>query len=238
VFGLHWDEQPLYQSQKLDAYFSALEKLDQQNLVYPCVCSRKQIIRYYRDNPDEPPIYPGFCRSKQHPRHLPHALRIKTTTDVIAFTDFLQGDIEQHLEKNHGDFIILRRDRIIAYQLAAVVDEQDQQITQVVRGCDLLDSTIKQIHLQQQLNYHTPEYMHVPIVTDQQGCKLSKQSFAEAVSNKAPNKLLFQLLNMLRQNPPQELQHSPVDDLLSWAIKHWNPAALEKIRAIHSTLPH
>ena len=232
VFGLHWDEKPVYQSQNLSTYFAALEKLDQQNLLYPCVCSRKQIIRYYNNNPDVPRIYPGFCRNKQHPRHAPHALRIKTGTGIIAFTDFLQGDIKKYLEKDHGDFIILRRDRIIAYQLAAVVDEQDQQITQVVRGSDLLDSTVKQIHLQQQLNYRTPAYMHVPVVTDQNGCKLSKQAFAEAISDHSPNILLFRLLGMMKQDPPQELEHSPVDELLSWAIMHWTPAPLQKIRAI------
>ena len=157
----------------------------------------------------------------------PYSLRIKTDHRSISFQDALQNKLCHNLAKLHGDFILKRKDRIIAYQLAVAVDDHQQNITEVVRGVDLLPSTIKQIYLQQQLQYQTPQYMHVPIIIDQQGHKLSKQTFAQAIDIKNPSQVLFALLNMLKQQPPANLKNAPVIEQLDWAIMHWNARALK-----------
>ncbi len=146
----------------------------------------------------------------------------------------MQGFLSHNIRSQDGDFIIKRKDNITAYQLAVVIDDYQQNITHIVRGFDLLESTPKQIYLQSLLGYPTPYYCHVPIITDQQGDKLSKQSFAQAVSNKKPEKTLFLLLELLKQNPPLLLKSASVDDILLWAIDHWNIERLKKI----STMSH
>ena len=230
-FGLHWDESILYQSRNSETYLHAIETLDSNSLLYPCTCSRKSLTQYRRNNPNRA-SYPGTCRDKQLNRSIPHALRIKTGDALISFEDTLQGRLCHQLADQHGDFIVKRRDQIIAYQLAVVVDDQMQQITEVVRGYDLLISTPKQIYLQQLLHYHTPEYMHTPVITDQKGSKLSKQTFARAVGGEEPDKILFELLQLMNQRPPEDLRGSTVNEILSWAIKYWNPDSLKNIRAI------
>ena len=140
--------------------------------------------------------------------------------------------MEHNLARQHGDFIIKRRDRIIAYQLAVVVDDHAQRITEVVRGFDLLDSTPRQIYLQHKLGFPVPNYMHVPVITDSQGCKLSKQTHAEAISKGNPNRTLYQLLMLLQQEPPRELYNCPVEELLAWAVSNWQPARLTNIAAL------
>lgn len=125
------------------------------------------------------------------------------------------------MAEQSGDFILKRRDGIIAYQFAVVVDDHLQGVNHVVRGCDLLEETPKQIYLQQQLGFPTPAYMHVPVIVDRHGYKLSKQTLATAVDTKAPNFTLFGLLMLLKQNPPDELNDAPVPELLDWAILHW-----------------
>lgn len=230
-FGLHWDGSILYQSRNTEAYFHALETLDQVGLLYPCTCSRQKLSQYRKNHPDRSG-YPGICRNKPLDRSIPHALRIKTSDTLISLEDALQGRSSHQMADQHGDFIVKRRDRIIAYQLAVVVDDRIQQITEVVRGFDLLESTPKQIFLQQLLDYNTPGYMHVPVITDREGSKLSKQTFARAVDIKKPEKVLFELLLLMNQKPPEELESITVNEIISWAIKNWNSDALKNIRAI------
>lgn len=227
-FGLHWDGRVSYQSEHHDLYAAALTALDRQNLLYPCFCSRKTLSNL-AGNSLENSVYPGFCRNKNSSNNKPHALRIKTHDAELFFDDNLQLRVKHNLAARHGDFIVKRKDAIIAYQLAVVVDDHTQQITEVVRGADLLASTIKQIYLQQQLGYTSPEYMHVPVIIDQQGCKLSKQTFAQAVDLQAPQKVLFTLLTMLKQKPPGVLKMASVQQQLSWAVANWNPEPLKKI---------
>ncbi len=231
AFGLLWDNEVAYQSQQIEQYLSALEQLQQQQLLYPCNCTRKGLIRYYQQS-SGPAIYPGFCRNKTISENQPHALRIKTENINITFTDQLQGDIIENLQQLHGDFILKRKDRIIAYQLAVVVDDHLQGITEVVRGIDLLDSTIKQIYLQQKLGLEQPRYFHIPVIVDQQGCKLSKQTFAAAVDPETANFTLHKLLILLNQSPPDELNKASVQQQLDWAIENWEPEQLKKLRAI------
>ena len=222
AFGLHWDDSVVYQSQHLDAYDEILNELAKDNLIYPCTCSRKTLTD----------IYSGLCRNKQPSYNSPYALRIKTDERIISFHDELQGLISDNLAGQHGDFILKRKDRIIAYQFAVVVDDDRQQINHIVRGFDLLDSTPRQIYLQQILGFATPGYMHVPVIIDEHGYKLSKQTRATAVDSKTPHIVIFRLLNLLKQNPPCELQYAPTTEQLNWAIDHWNPTQLKNSRAI------
>jgi len=222
AFGLHWDYSVFYQSQYLDAYREILDKLARDKRIYPCTCSRKTLTD----------IYSGVCRDKQTLPNSPYSLRIKTDNCVISFDDELQGLISHNLAEQHGDFILKRKDQIIAYQFAVVIDDDRQNINHVVRGYDLLDSTPRQIYLQQILGLVTPDYMHVPVIIDEQGYKLSKQTRATAVDLKKPHKVIFELLTSLKQNPPSELQHAPSTELLGWAIEHWNPCMLKNLREI------
>ena len=223
AFGLYWDDRVAYQSQSLDVYHEILDQLVKDKLIYPCTCSRKTLTA----------IYSGVCRDKQTPPKSPCSFRIKTDNHSISFTDELQGLISHNLAE-HGDFIVKRKDDIIAYQFAVVIDDDRQHINHIVRGYDLLDSTPRQIYLQQVLRLVTPGYMHVPVIIDEQGYKLSKQTHATAVDLKKPYAVIFKLLSLLKQNPPDELQHAPPTELLSWAIKHWNPGMLINCRTILS----
>ena len=222
AFGLNWDNSVVYQSQTLDIYHESLNKLIHDKLIYPCTCSRKTLTD----------IYSGICRDKQTLPNSPYSLRIKTDNSSISFKDELQGLISHNLAE-HGDFILKRKDQIIAYQFAVVIDDNRQNINHIVRGYDLLDATPRQIYLQQMLGLDAPDYMHVPVIIDEQGYKLSKQTRATAVDLKKPHAVIFELLTLLKQNPPGELQHAPSTELLSWAIKHWNPAMLKNCRAIY-----
>jgi glutamyl-Q tRNA(Asp) synthetase len=222
VFGLHWDDAVYYQSQHLDDYANSLEALEQSQLTYRCVCSRKTLADSSSDDPNSKQgIYPGICRDKAISNETPHAIRLKTGAQPVSFQDGLQGSISHNLARQHGDFILKRKDGIIAYQFAVVVDDYLQGINHVVRGCDLLEETPKQIYLQQLLGFPMPSYMHVPVIVDEHGYKLSKQTLATAVDTQSPNITLFGLLRLLKQNPPDELKSATVDEMLDWAIMHW-----------------
>lgn len=224
VYGLNWHGPIHYQSQNLDVYKTIISKLTQQALVYPCTCTRKALSEF--------PIYPGICRKTKKNNNNPHSLRIKSDDTAITFDDELQGSLNHSIASQHGDFIIKRKDDITAYQLAVVIDDYQQKISHVIRGYDLLDSTPKQIYLQTLLGYPTPNYCHIPVITDQKGNKLSKQTFAEGVSTTKPQKTLYLLLELLKQNPPPHLKKASVQNILNWAAEHWNSQPLKKIRAI------
>ncbi|OAI05756.1 glutamyl-Q tRNA(Asp) ligase [Methylomonas methanica] len=229
-FGLHWDGEVDYQSQHLDQYEQALVELQNRHALYPCTCSRSSLA-------NSPLIYPGYCRAKAQSTDAPHALRVKSADISIHFIDALQGDITQNLASEHGDFIVKRKDGIIAYQLACVVDDQRQKVNRVVRGYDLLDSTPKQQYLQHLLGYPSPLYMHIPLIVDSEGNKLSKQTRAEAVSPNQAGPTLFLLLTLLKQNPPPDLRLAAIDSILEWAIEHWQTERLTNTQAV-SALQH
>ena len=223
-FGLQWDGEVYFQTQHLQLYQQKLTYLKQQQWLYACRCSRKDLANST--------VYPGFCRDAHLADNNSTALRLKTQDLDIEFNDVLQGKISQNLAFEQGDFVIRRRDQIIAYQFAVVIDDNKQNITHVVRGADLLDSTPKQIYLQQLLGYPTPHYLHLPLIVDGNGEKLSKQTLASPIDDSHPSATLFLLLKLLQQNPPQNLQTASVQAQLNWAIAHWQPQALKKIRAI------
>jgi glutamyl-Q tRNA(Asp) synthetase len=223
-FGLQWDQTADYQSRHLQAYQQILAELQQQHWLYACRCSRKVL--------NNQTIYPGNCREAGYPDSAETALRLKTQDMSIEFKDGLQGWVRQNLALEHGDFVVRRRDQIIAYQFAVVIDDYRQEINHVVRGTDLLDSTPKQLYLQQLLHYPQPHYLHLPLIVDLQGCKLSKQTLAAPVDATQPTETLFLLLKLLQQNPPAELQHAYIQDQLNWAVEHWQPQALKTIAVI------
>jgi glutamyl-Q tRNA(Asp) synthetase len=218
---------PLYQSSRLDLYRQITAELLKSDLAYPCSCTRQQ-LRQSASSGRAGYIYPGTCRSGNASDAV--SVRIRTTDTPVEFIDALQGRQSCHLESEVGDFLIRRGDGFVAYQLAVVIDDHDQQITEVVRGTDLLYSTFMQISLQQALQYSTPGYMHFPIAVRPDGEKLSKQTGALALSSKNPVNNLFQTLVFLKQNPDESLQHASLKDIWEWASQHWNPNPLISLR--------
>lgn len=224
-FGLHWDGKVLYQSTRLSAYQDALLKLQSMNLCYACDCSRQQIHAMGA-------IYDGNCRRRSKPPLTDFALRLKTADVEISFVDLIQGPQHQRLAYDTGDFVIRRRDGLIAYQLAVVVDDACQQVTHVVRGFDLLDSTARQIYLQQLLGLATPNYAHMPIVVNAEGHKLSKQTYAEALKSSQKSLLLHKVLGFLGLNPPASLAKTAVATQLEWAVDCWHIQAVPNLATI------
>jgi len=214
-FGLTTDQPILYQSDRISAYSEALAKLESMSLIYRCTCSRQR-LRALGGR------YDGHCRDLQFPPEQDYAIRLQTKDVNIAFTDLIQGRFSQNINRETGDFVIKRRDGLFAYQLAVVIDDAFQQITHVIRGCDLLDSTPRQIYLQQLLHLPTPEYGHIPVAVNDQGQKLSKQHFAEPISGHNKMILLKDALTLLGVKPPHNWQFNSVSELLDWAIDHWS----------------
>jgi glutamyl-Q tRNA(Asp) synthetase len=230
---LHWDNLIYFQSEHLTSYYANLDLLHHDKLIYPCTCSRKTLAENPGDNAGvESIIYPNTCRHNLLPCQQAHALRLKTASCIVSFHDRLQGFVSHNLAEQHGDFILKRKDHVIAYQFAVVIDDHQQGVNHVVRGIDLLNSTTRQIYLHRLLGLTTPHYMHLPIIIDQQGQKLSKQTKAHAVDLTNPSAVIFKLLHLLKQKPPVELQHAPIKDLIEWAIAHWNPANLNNFQVI------
>ncbi len=227
AFGFEWDETVIYQTQRKDAYADALQLLKDKQLVYPCTCSRKKLkAKAAAGNINSGRlglIYPGSCIDNNFNDFKPadYSIRIKVPTQNFSFDDALLNHNTQNLKTDLGDFIIRRRDGLFAYQLAVVVDDAFQNITHVVRGADLLDSTARQIYLQQCLNYATLKYMHIPLVVHQNGDKLSKQTGAKDIGNKADISLLVECLKSLNQKPPAKLVNEDLNSFWQWAIKNW-----------------
>lgn len=229
AYGFRWDGPVLRQSRNRALHDAAIERLMDDGRAYPCRCSRKTLARTARPGPMGP-VYPGTCRDR--PGAESGAIRVRTTGTPITVEDRLQGTIEQRLENDLGDFVIRRRDGLIAYQLAVVVDDAVDGVTDIVRGIDLLDSTPRQIWLQRLLGLPTPTYMHIPIAVDTAGSKLSKQTAAPAIDPAAAGATLARALRVLRQEPPETLAVQPVEAIWSWATGHWRPARLRGLRTV------
>lgn len=221
AYGFEWDDEILYQSQRQDAYHAALAHL--RNHTYPCTCSRK-MLQESGHTGSYGLIYPGTCRDRQHTNTTPqqHAIRVRTHDAPIGFTDAIYGNYYQRLESEQGDFVILRADGLFAYQLAVVVDDAFQGITQVVRGADLLDNTPRQLWLQQLLGLPQPAYAHVPLVLNEHGQKLSKQNLAPAISTSSCLQTLVAALRFLGQTCPDASEFATLTSLWDWAIAHWD----------------
>ncbi|MEN8170735.1 MAG: tRNA glutamyl-Q(34) synthetase GluQRS [Pseudomonadota bacterium] len=221
-YGFEWDGPVLYQSSRHEAYLDTLEQLRRDGRSYRCSCSRKQISEEGQRLGLPAGVYPGSCRNAAISQHQRHAVRLLTAEQKISFDDVVQGDFSQQIDKEVGDFVLLRADGLFAYQLAVVVDDAYQGITEVVRGSDLLDNTPRQIALQQALGLDTPGYLHLPLVVNESGQKLSKQTFATALSNDNPLPALWQGLAFLGQHPLPELLEGDLRALWNWAVNNWN----------------
>lgn len=225
ALGLNWDGEVIYQSQRHEAYRAALDQLQSLGVLYSCNCSRREIADS-AINSASSLVYRGNCRNGMRPGRSSYALRVKTDDEPVSFYDRLQGNCSLRLESQVGDFVLLRADNIFAYQLAVVVDDADEGISDVVRGADILDSTPRQIYLQKLLGLPTPSYLHLPVAVNDRGEKLSKQTLAPAVEVNNPLPLLFKVLEFLGQQPPHEILQGDLTSFWSWAITHW---AIEKI---------
>lgn len=228
AYGFEWDGDVEYQSHNRERHLQVVEQLLQQNLAYRCSCSRRDLAEAERGPLGI--IYPGTCRNGCSGDD--YAIRLLTDDHSVHFDDVLQGRVSQQLETESGDFVILRRDGLIAYNLAVVVDDADSGVTEVVRGIDLLDSTPRHIYLQRLLELPVPAYAHIPVVENPDGQKLSKLTGAPGIPDDRPREWLLHSLSALRQEPPLELQDADLESIWSWAIRHWQPAVLTGLKSI------
>lgn len=227
VLGLQWDGEVWWQSRRTAAYESACARLGDH--VFPCACTRREIAAAATlTASDGAPVYPGTCRAGLPAGRTARALRLRVPDaddegSRICFHDRWMGDQCQDLAREVGDFVLHRADGFWAYQLAVVVDDAEQGVTHVVRGADLLDSTARQIHLQRLLGYVTPAYLHVPLVNNDQGEKLSKQTGARALDLSDPVRSLQSAAHFLGMPAPEAKQPG---DFLRQAAHEWEKRLL------------
>lgn len=209
---LLWDREVLRQSQRSSYYQATLDQLLSQQAAFYCDCSRSQLA-------DSAGIHHSPC---PHPGHRASnsAIRLQVSDTTVRLDDLFQAPLQQQLQREVGDFVLRRKDGLFAYQLAVVEDDFRQGINHVIRGADLLDSTPRQLYLQQQLGYPAPRYGHIPVATNPDGEKLSKQTHAPAIDTNSASDNIRRCLAFLRQtSPPAKLQSCR--DILQWASQHW-----------------
>ena len=233
AFGFTWDGKVVVQSRRLDLYHAALSRLQLDGYVYPCACSRSEIAAVTaQPSVDGGLLYPGTCRTGIAEGKAARAWRLRVPDQEFRFVDRIQGESRQNLEREVGDFVLLRADGQYAYQLAVVVDDALQGVNAVVRGVDLLDSTARQMWLQQCLGLPTPSYAHLPVVVNAAGEKLSKQTRAAAIDPAHAGELLVSALQFLGHPLPPVLHGAPPADLWHWAIGAWSIKRAPAVRAV------
>lgn len=221
AYGMHWDENVLYQSQQSALYEQVLTYLQDNKLSYRCNCTRAMIKA-------SGGIYNSTCKTKCL-TEIDTSIRLVNQFAENAYQDLIQGQVCCNTSLAGEDFIIKRKDGLYAYQLAVVSDDIFQGITHIVRGCDLLEPTARQLTLYKTLGFKPPVYGHVPLIVTDQGYKLSKQNKAPAIDIKSPQKSLIAALTYLGQNPPAELIDLSIEQLIAWAIQHWSLTNVPKI---------
>jgi glutamyl-Q tRNA(Asp) synthetase len=225
-FGLHWDCDVIYQSQRNDVYAAALDQLQAAGLTFECSCSRRELAV------NEDAGYPGTCRNGPTRPGVRTATRFRVPPEaVVFFDDAIQGRCSFRAPEL-GDIVIRRKDGIFAYQLAVIVDDASQHITNVVRGADLLLSTAWQILLQRALALPTPTYAHLPLVVEQSREKLGKSRHSVPVEPRHASAYLTTVLRMLNHAPPRELENDTPARLLAWALHNWNMVALSHVHSV------
>lgn len=243
--GFEWQGPVMFQSRRTDAYRAAFERLKSAGAVFPCACSRREIADSIQqfgharrsDAPRESPVqaelvYPGTCRDDLPSGRAARAFRVRAGDAVIAFEDPIQGRFREDLSTQVGDFVVLRAGGLFAYQLAVVVDDGEQGVTDVVRGADLLESTARQIHLQRLLGLPLPRYAHLPVAVNALGQKLSKQTLAPPLDRERAPAELVRALAFLGQAPPRALARANVAQIWTWARENWSLARVPRVRAI------
>lgn len=224
--GLHWDERPRRQSEHLDEYADALDRLRQDGLLYACVCTRAQLQQQAAPGWEEP-VYSGHCRNL-HLAETNAALRVRVEGGTEQIEDRIRGTLSGEIDRDIGDFVLRRKDGQFAYQLACAVDEAAQSITDVVRGADLIPSTFKQAWLMRRLGVAVPRYAHLPLLADAGGLKLSKQNGATEIRTDQATRNMREALRLLGQALPSPSPTEDVAEILSWAIRHWSPARVPR----------
>jgi glutamyl-Q tRNA(Asp) synthetase len=230
AFGLHWDGEVEFQSRRTALYAESLDSLRATGLTFECSCSRRELARFGETG------YPGTCRNV--PVHCgPTATRFRVNTEqVVSWTDRIQGNCEYAL-CTLADPVIRRRDGVFAYQLAVVVDDAAQGVSDVVRGVDLLQSTAWQIELQKALKLPTPHYGHLPLIVEETQGKLAKSRRSLAIDPARASDQLTTALGLLNHTPPAELQQSSPDTLLAWATAHWRLDRFQSVKKIVFSRP-
>jgi len=213
-YGLYWDGDVLWQSQRHDAYRAALSWLQTHRQSYFCTCTRSRIQQLGG-------FYDGHCRDLQLPPDNA-ALRLRQHAPVSGFDDRLRGHLQAEAQLAQEDFIIYRRDGLFAYNLAVVVDDHFQGVTEIVRGADLIEPTVRQIALYQQFAWPVPDYLHLPLAVNREGNKLSKQNHAPALPAGDARPLLVQALRFLGQPVSAGWQDESLESLLKQAVAQWN----------------
>ncbi|WP_276642470.1 tRNA glutamyl-Q(34) synthetase GluQRS [Siccibacter turicensis] len=214
-YGLHWDGEVLWQSQRHEAYRAALAYLHKHGKSYYCTCTRSRIQQIGG-------YYDGHCRTLGHgPANA--AVRLFQQQPVLHFHDLLRGEVEANAALAREDFIIHRRDGLFAYNLAVVVDDHFQGVTEIVRGADLIEPTVRQMALYHQFGWPVPRYLHLPLARNADGNKLSKQNHAPALPSGDPRPIIINALHFLNQRVTKEWQDLSLDDLLARAVAHWRP---------------
>jgi glutamyl-Q tRNA(Asp) synthetase len=224
--GFTWDGPVLYQSSRTPAYVEALEQLAAQEWLHPCRCSRSLLgsLPANRDRSTGDELFhPAQCPLEAESSHSMPAWRFRSPDRVVEFLDRVQGVQRENVSRTVGRFVLRRRDGLFAYQLAVVVDDAAQGVTDVVRGTDLLASTARQIVLQEALGLPRPGYLHLPLAVDESGLKLSKSDDAPALAGAAPSAQVVAALDFLRQTPPSGLERAPVSEIWDWARANWQP---------------
>ena len=232
LLELHWDGPVLRQSSRVDAYQSALDRLAAAGLTFRCACSRAQLTALpenRRRDPGDELFHPRGCPMSPAGAGTSTACRFRTPDRDVEFMDRVQGRQCANVARTVGDFILRRRDGWYAYQLAVVVDDAEQGVTDVVRGADLLGSTARQVLLQQALGLPRLTYMHLPLAVDETGLKLSKSDDAPALSQERPAAQLVAVLEFLRQSPPAELGRASPGEVLQWAAANWRPELFSRV---------
>jgi len=222
AFGLRWDGEVTYQSRRTHLYTEALEALRTAGHTFECSCSRRELTV-------EESGYPGTCREGPR-RPGDTALRFRIDeTQTVAFGDRFQGQIALEMRKL-GDVVVRRRDGVYAYQLAVVVDDALQGITDIVRGADLLESTGWQIALQRALHLPTPRYAHLPLLLERTGDKLAKSRRSAALDSEQAGRQILNVLRLLGLFPPADLEGAAPVTLLAWATARWRdqPPTLQR----------
>ncbi|BDR12515.1 tRNA glutamyl-Q(34) synthetase GluQRS [Vibrio sp. STUT-A11] len=211
AYQLHWDGEVVYQSQRHHLYQAQIDTWLENGDAYYCQCTRKQIKQHGG-------FYPGTCRDKNLKEG---AIRLKMTKPIASFSDLKHGTIKIPEQLVNEDFIIKRRDGLFAYNLAVVLDDIDQGVTEVVRGADLIEPTGRQISLYQILGQPEVSYLHLPLAIDNNGNKLSKQNHATAIDINNPKPALLKAMTFLGFDIPEEIRASAIENILRWGCENW-----------------
>jgi len=223
AFGFEWDRAVLFQSDRLDRYHAALVHLQLEGDAFPCSCDMRAVLSSHHTlSIDGECIYPGTCRRGMAEGEAARVWRLRVPDREFSFIDRIQGPLTQNLEKELGDFALFRTDGQFSYHLAVVIDDAEQKVNHVVRGADLLNSTVRQIWLQQCLGLPPMRYAHIPVVVNATGQKISKRTFAASLDPAGGNALLVEAMRFLGHTVPDDLIKAPVREFWPWAINAWS----------------